>query len=229
MSRSTRPPVDADEHARTWAMLPWLVNGRATGDDQARAQAHLAHCDDCRAEWQAQQQLAQALQGSEPVATGLPDAETGLQRLMGRLDHLPQPQPRPTAEPSSPPPGPGGAPARLPGWLWPALAAAVVVQAVGLVVLGGQLLQRDPGAYTPLSQPAPVAAARWRVLPDAAMTLGQWQDLLLAHDLVVVNGPNSAGAYALAPRQPQGLPDADTLARLRNHPGVRLAEPLGAP
>jgi anti-sigma factor RsiW len=44
----------ADAHARTWALIPWLVNGRADPAQRAAAEAHLAQCADCRAELQAQ-------------------------------------------------------------------------------------------------------------------------------------------------------------------------------
>ena len=32
----------ADAHARTWALIPWLVNGRADPAQRAAAEAHLA-------------------------------------------------------------------------------------------------------------------------------------------------------------------------------------------
>jgi hypothetical protein len=208
----------ADDHARSWALIPWLVNGRAVGEERRRALAHLQHCASCRAEWQAQQDLAQALRAAEAEAEGLPDAEAGLQRLLGRLD--------PSATQARPP-------QRAFGRLPMALAAAVVVQSVGLVLLSLQSGRHEPADYAALSQPAGSAsplAATLRLLPEGSLPMAQWQALLQSHDLVVVEGPNSAGAYGVAPRRARAeAADAELLARLRATPGVLLAEPAGRP
>lgn len=216
----TQPGPDAatgaDDHARTWALIPWLVNGRAVGVERDRARAHLQQCAACRAEWQAQRKLAQALQAEEAAAQGLPDAEAGLQRLLGRLDTVPQAQPA----------------RRSIGRLPLALAAAVVIQSVGLVVLGLRPAREAAADYAPLSQPANgvPAAATLRLLPAGDMPMARWQALLQTHGLVVVEGPNSAGAYGVAARRPgDGAADAELLARLRATPGILLAEPVGRP
>lgn len=214
----------ADAHARTWALIPWLVNGRADDAQRAAAEGHLAHCADCRAELQAQQRLRRGLLADLPAPAADLDAERGLQRLLGRLDQLPVEQDLPTAAPPAP-----AAPARR-ARLPVALAAAVVVQAVGLALLSLQLLRTDDAAYRTLSQPAVAAPAeaRYRVVPDPAWPMQQWQALLDETQLRVVDGPNAVGAYALAPRSARApAPAADVLARLRAAPGVRLAEALG--
>lgn len=233
-------PADAqafDAHARTWALIPWLVNGRADDAQRAAAEHHLSGCADCRAELQAQQRLRRGLQDALPAAAAEVDAERGLQRLLGRLDQLPQAQDLPDvapalaaatgAAPASPAvaPAPAGRRARLPM----ALAAAVVVQAVGLALLSLQLLRGDDVAYRTLSQPAAAAPAeaRYRVVPDPAWPLQQWHALLDETQLRVVDGPNAVGAYALAPRDGAAAPGAQVLARLRAEPGMRLAEALG--
>ena len=247
----------ADAHARTWALIPWLVNGRADHAQRAAAERHLAGCADCRAELQAQQRLRQGLQAALPAPAAELDAERGLQRLLGRLDQLPVAQDLPDAllaapgrspGPASAAPAPapacastsGSAPesasspaalsrarrARLPM----ALAAAVVLQAVGLVVLSLQLPRSDDAPFRTLSQPAAAAPveARYRVVPDPAWPLQRWQALLDETQLRVVDGPNAVGAYALAPRSAQSVaPSAQVLARLRAAPGMRLAEALG--
>ena len=211
-----------NDHLRAWEALPWVANGRATPEQSAMVAEHVAQCPDCRAEldWQRRLHAAMSLgavPGEDDVA-----AEAGLQRLMARLD-----------EPGEKPPLPGAA--RGGSRLTWALAAAVVVQAVGLGVLGlqlGQLGGADPrGAsdYRTLTDTAPaLTAATLRVLPDASMTLSAWHATLDAQGLQVVGGPNAAGAYALAPA-PTGAarPAADVLARLRATPGIRLAEPIG--
>jgi len=210
------------DHLRAWEALPWVVNGRATPDQARWVADHVAGCEDCRAELAWQQRLHDALAGPGDAATAGPATEAGLQRLLARLDDLAdEPQPIPVIAAASRPQH------RL---TW-ALAAAVVVQAVGLGVMSLQLgTAGDNGAYRTLSEGAgpAMSSATLRVLPDATMTLAQWQALLHALELQVVGGPNANGAYALAPSPGTSPRPRDTaLARLRASPGIRLAEPIG--
>jgi hypothetical protein len=239
--------ITPDAHARAWALIPWLVNGRADAADRAAAEQHLLHCAECRAELAAQQRLRQGVQDHLPAPAAGLDAERGLQRLLGRLDQLPleqdgadPAQATPAARPRLADAGASGAPAhaaaapRRTGRLHTALAAAVVAQAVGLALLSLQLMRSDDAPYRTLSQPGAVAAApaAYRVAPDPALPMQQWQALLDDTQLRVVDGPNAAGAYALAPRAAASATASDAasaavLARLRADPGVRLAEALG--
>lgn len=229
------PP--ADDHARAWALIPWLVNGSADAAQRATVERHLAHCADCRAELAAQECLRQELLAEVPGPAAVLDAERGLQRLLGRLDQLPADQDGALAAPSAGAdrqPAETAAPApRRGSRVHAALAAAVVAQAIGLALLSLQLMRSsDEEPYRTLSQPAGAsvaAAAAFRIVPDPALPMQQWQALLDEVQLRVVDGPNAAGAYALAPRaEPAAAPAADVLARLRAAPGVRLAEAVGA-
>lgn len=202
------------EHLRAWEALPWVANGRATPEQAALVEAHLPHCPDCREELDWQRRMQAALQGAVDTADADADSERSLQALMARLDDAPE----------------QGASATGSRRLTLTLAAAVVVQAVGLGALSLQLWWAEPadGYRTLSSAPATPAAATLRVLPDPGLSLAAWQALLQAQGLQAVAGPNSAGAYALAP-----LPGAterttqQALAALRAQPGVRLAEPVG--
>jgi hypothetical protein len=217
------------DHLRAWEALPWVVNGRATPEQARWVADHVAGCEDCRAELAWQQRLHDALAGPGEAATADPATEAGLQRLLARLDDVAdEPQPAPVIAAAS----------RTPHRLTWALAAAVVVQAVGLGVMSLQLgTAGDNGAnganatYRTLSEGAGLArpSATLRVLPDATMTLAQWQTLLQTQGLQVVNGPNASGAYALAPSPGTPARPRDmALAQLRASPGIRLAEPIGA-
>ena len=211
------------DHLRAWEALPWVVNGRATPEQARWVAGHVAGCEDCRAELAWQQRLHDALAApGAATSAGDPAAEAGLQRLLARLDDVAdEPQPAPLIALSS----------RGPHRLTWALAAAVVVQAVGLGVMSLQLGSAGDGAaFRTLSEaPSPATlSATLRVLPDATMTLAQWQALLQTLELQVISGPNASGAYALAPAPgtPARLRDA-SLAQLRASPGIRLAEPIG--
>jgi len=227
---SDRPMADTEamrlEHVPVWEAIPWVVNGRATPSQASLVARHVAQCDDCRAELDLQRRLRAAL-GASPQQDGVwPDAptdspeeaevEAGLQRLLARLDDAPEQAPSRLGS---------AAPGRR---VTLALAAAVAVQAVGLGVLVLRQAPADAPAYTTLSETARPSRATLRVLPDTAMTLAEWQALLQALGLQVVDGPNAAGAYALAPT-PGGPPraPAEAVARLRATPGIRLAELIG--
>lgn len=215
-------PADAlmREHPLVWATLPWVANGTASAEQHRVARAHLAGCADCRRELEAQQRLLQAVAEAQP--SQWPDAEAGLSRLLARLE-------TPAEDPLSTPGVSRGA-HRESRRLTVALAAAVVVQAIGLGVLGLALLQDPHGAdYRTLAQPpaATPPPARVQVVPSMSMTLADWQRLLESQHLRVVDGPNAAGAYRLAPSEGALAPSGEALAaRLRGVPGVRLAEPV---
>lgn len=214
------------EHLRAWEALPWVVNGRATPEQARWVADHVSSCEDCRIELDWQRRLHDALAAPADVAavssTSDPAAEAGLQRLLARLDDAVEEQPVPLSPVVATSP-------RSHRLTW-ALAAAVVVQAIGLGVMSLQLGSNGDTAYRTLSEGpgASAPAATLRVLPDSTMTLAQWQALLQALDLQVVSGPNASGAYALAPApSATALPREGALARLRASPGIRLAEPIG--
>jgi hypothetical protein len=206
----------APEHLRAWEALPWIANGRATPEQAALVEAHLPHCADCREELEWQRRMQAALQRAVDTADADAESERSLQALMARLDDAPE-QGQPAAGPRSK--------------LTLALAAAVVLQAVGIGALSLQLWSAEPDeAYRTLSsETATAPVATLRVLPDPGLSLADWQALLQAQGLQAVGGPNSAGAYALAPAPgATALPRDEALAALRANPGVRLAEPIGA-
>jgi len=162
--------------------------------------------------------LRQALAEPQPPLT---DANAGLKRLMRRID------PGDAAPAMAPARRPGHGP--LVGWL----AAAVVVEAVGLSVLGAGLLWRDASpAYQTLSAPAgEPAGVALRIVPAPALRADELQALLRGLDLQIVSGPNAAGAYglALSSRAASEQQVAAKVAALRAAPGMRLVEPVGGP
>jgi hypothetical protein len=211
-------------HRRAWDTIPWIVNGSA-GDAQRHAvEAHLRDCDDCRAELERQRALHAALSAPEglPGEPGVPEAERGLARLMARIDET---------RPEGALPVDRAAPHRRHGVtaLMCALAGAVVLEAVGIAVLAVDRRGDADAPYRTLTQASPaLPQATLRVVPAPSMTMAELQQLLLDLRLQIVAGPNEAGAYALAPlARPPSL--ESQLSRLRTVPGVRFAEPIGAP
>lgn len=194
--------------ARAWEAMPWVLQGNAAPQDNEWLTQHLAQCEACRVEFEQQSRLRLAL--TLPTEVEL-DPNTGLERLMARLD-----QPEPVSQP-----------VRAGAWLSRALVAAVLVQAIGIGILGAKLWSENPQpVYRTLSQEfAPVVRGSIHVVPDAGMKLADWDALLRGLDLKVIDGPNDVGAYTVVAIRGSAQ---DTLTRLRATQGIRLAEPADA-
>ncbi|WP_369944580.1 zf-HC2 domain-containing protein [Xanthomonas medicagonis] len=204
-----------NECAHAWDLMPWVLQASATDEQHEWLIAHLAKCPHCSAEFAQQSRLRMAMSLPSDVPV---DAEAGLQRLLGRLDAPVEPQ-RPAARPRA-------------SWTTRALVAAALVQAVGLGVLGARLPHDDrSGSYRTLSDTpaATPAAGAIRVVPDAHMTLAEWDALLRKLHLRVVGGPNGAGAYTVVPEPGAATQSQRSVQSLRAAPGIRLAEPISAP
>jgi hypothetical protein len=221
---SDRPVDAAREHRLAWEVIPWVVNCRATAAQRRLLDAHLSRCEDCRLELMRQRELQSAIASEPPPAAG--DVDTGLQRLFARIDRAAddgkavavgaaQQEPRRAAPSSS-----------LTHWL----TAAVVVEALALAVIGVGLVARsDPApSYVTLSQGAGAQrGATIRIVPAPSLRIDDLQRLLQALNLQVVAGPNSVGAYDLAPQAEQPARELQ-IATLRADPGLRLVEPIDA-
>lgn len=210
------PPRTNKDCVLAWEAMPDALQGALTPHQQAWLDGHLASCDACRGQFEQQRRLQRALR--LPPDPG-PDMEAGLQQLLARIDAQEMPAAR--------------EPLRSSGWAGRALVAAVLVQAIGLGVLGARLWTLSPAPapeYRTLSQDtAPLPAGSIRLVPDPAMPLADWDALLQANALRVVAGPNAVGAYTVVPFSDAGGGDA-LLQRLRSTRGIRLAEPVaGAP
>ena len=227
MSDELETLVCDEEAAR---LLPWLVAGRLDPADAERVTRHLGHCAICRADLAREQRVRDLLKADGTLAYA---PQAGLQRTLARIDELTREAPEPAGFPE-PVTAPAGGARRFSAPQW--LAAAVVVQAVGLGVLGAAWWGRA----------APPADARYQTLSSAAapttrvpairavfaptMTLAELRTLLAARGLVIVAGPNDAGALALAVQDPHpGDPLlATVLVALRADSRVLFAEPVAS-
>lgn len=222
---SDRPVDAASEHRRAWELIPWVVNGSATAAQRRLLDAHLSTCDDCRLELVRQRELQSAIASELPPAVG--DVDTGLQRLFARIDRAGEDSGTAAAATHGREARRGAASGMT---LW--LTAAVVVEALALAVLGVGLVARSdpvPG-YVTLSNGAANRGATIRIVPAPSLRIDDLQRLLKTLDLQVVAGPNSVGAYDLAPRAAGARQTALDLqiATLRADPGLRLVEPIDA-
>lgn len=208
------PPMNAGRGCiRAWEAMPWVLQGSATPSQNEWLRSHLAHCEACRAEFAQQKRLQFAVSLIPDVPV---DANAGLARLLDRLDAC-DPQVQPVR--------------RRAGWIVRTLVAAVLVQVVGIGALGTVLWTRNAVApYRTLSTPsAPAVPGSIRVVPGASMTLANWDALLHSQRLRVVDGPNSVGAYTVAPIDGSATTQR-SVRQLRAAPGITFAEPIaGAP
>ncbi len=224
-------PLHAECDSEAARLLPWHVTGRLSAADAARVTQHVAQCAACRADLVSQRALRERLRDDGPLEYA---PQAGLAATLARIDELGRELAVPAEAAGSPAIAPartagGGARWRAPQWL----AAAVVLQAIGLGVLGSLLLSRDeasraqqPARFETLSTPAAEApGGQLRAVFTTDMTLGQLEQLLGARGLQVVAGPTEAGVYTLGLRSASPAAVGATLRALRADPRVRFAEP----
>jgi hypothetical protein len=209
-------------HRQAWHVIPWVVNGTASQADEALVHDHSVQCEDCRDELAAQRSLFKTMADGD--ARPVHDAGPALAKMWHRIDHNDL---RPELNEPVPPPASSG----MKHLRWTRfLAAAVVVQAVGLAALIGMVWQPRPAPeYVTLSQPpAQPEPATIRLVPAPTLRLSELQTLLKEAGLRIVqtNEDGSILGVVLVPQDTRVV--ADALTRLKGHPGVLLAEPVAA-
>ena len=130
-------PVCEHEAAR---LLPWFVVDALSESDSESVQAHLQDCMLCAVDVQRERQV-RALARGNPVVEHAPQA--GLQKLMARIDEVERGVPAATGGHAVLPLA--NRRPKLVRWL----AAAVIVQALGLGILGAWLWARGAELRTP--------------------------------------------------------------------------------
>jgi anti-sigma factor RsiW len=199
-------------------LLPWYVVGRLAPADVERVDRHLGHCAICRTDLAHEREL-RALFKADARLEYAPQA--GLAKTLARIDELGR---------EAPAGAPAAAARRRPAVQW--LTAAVVVQAIGLGVLGGAFASRKaadvtrPG-YTTLSSggPSVPGAGHLRAVFAPTLTLAELSGILAARQLTIVGGPSDAGVYTLAASAPKPAAGLDaTVAALRSDTRVLFVE-----
>jgi hypothetical protein len=205
----TFPEDNSKDCARTWEAMPWALQSNATEDQEVWLTEHLAQCESCCEAFAQESRLRLAIS----LPSGIPvNADAGLRRLLARIE---APDGQETSLRS-----------RSGNWLTRALVAAVLVQAIGIGVLGAKLWsETEHATYHTLSQKSlTVPPGAIHVVPDATMKLSDWNALLHSLGLRVVGGPNAVGAYTVVAMENTAAPQS-TLQKLRATNGIRLAEP----
>jgi hypothetical protein len=223
MNPETEGSLCDSEAAR---LLPWYVTGRLAVSDRVRVAGHLVHCAVCRDDLREQQTLRARLKAEGSVELA---PQAGLAATLARIDELGRELGADPAQPAvqlrrvTPP---LQRRMRITQWL----AAAVIVQAIGLALVGRALLLKPavaPGAgYQTLANSGPqVGAARIRAVFAKSMTIEALRTVLRAQHLVIVAGPSEAGVFTLA-FETGGGTTRSALQALRADPQLQFAEPV---
>lgn len=228
-------------HRETWDLIPWIVNQSASAEDCGRAMIHLQACADCKEEFALQSRIHAGM--NEQGQSDHEDASFALRALIQSIDANDAlsastangyGQVR-TALQNGPAEGEGTRGSRR---LLTGLAAAVVLQAIGLIALGSSVLEsrnmngRSEGYTTFSANESSGTHATIRLVPSPTQDVGSLQRLLEAAGLQVVGSNRGATILALAPvatttRGPD--PDRSTheiIELLRNSPDILLVEPI---
>jgi anti-sigma factor RsiW len=229
---------DTSMHRHTWDQIPWIVNGSVSETERQVVESHLESCADCREELEFQRRLAIAMENH-----GTPDIDPrqSWEQLRARIEVAGQPAQAAQEVPVKVQNAVQTADKRrvrgLSGEWTPWLVAAMVVQAIGLGVLGtvlwskpaAQLASSGAPIYRTLSAAEPAAgAATIRVVFADDMSVGRMKTLLSAVGLQVQSGPTSAGVWSLEPvRESSRSATQDALRELRDSSEVRFAEAIG--
>jgi hypothetical protein len=214
-------------HRRLWESIPWVINESASESERAHLEEHLNTCADCRNEYAFHLKLQAGIQDE---ITAPPDVEASFARLLARIE----------AESDSSAMTPlvahteaMTAVAGQARWMR-FLVAAVVVQAIGLAVLGYAALRASSApteTYEVLSNPSSSpAAAMIRLVPSPEMKVEELQRLLDASGLRIVDSRGGADVlYTLAPKSADpklGFDARAAISALRKHSQILLVEPI---
>ncbi|HET9862213.1 MAG TPA: zf-HC2 domain-containing protein [Steroidobacteraceae bacterium] len=217
-----------DTHAEAWALLPWLANGRLAAEDREWVEAHLQACAECRAELDAQRRVAGQMNGGnadfpQPVAS---DEQRSFNKLWARIEAAEAASPAATGTAAAAVPVTRSS--RTVRWL----AAAVVVQALGLGVLGMALngSTRGAGEIRTVTSPERRPHAPTVTLVFAPQASMSTVNTMLAHQgLSIVSGPGLSGNYRaeLSPDAVASGATAESVAAvISKDPNVVLAQPI---
>jgi hypothetical protein len=217
-----------DTHAEAWGLLPWLANGRIAPEDREWVEAHVLGCGECRAELAAQRLVVSQVKRDEAAAPApaASDEQRSFNKLWARIEAAESVSTSSSSGTGTPASAPRAS--RTVRWL----AAAVVVQAIGLGIIGLAMFgeSRSDAFMTVSSVEAPrTNAPTVRIVfsPDASIST---INTLLAHQgLSIVSGPGTSGNFTAqlsADAVASGATAESVAAVISRDPNVTFAQPV---
>ena len=220
-------PRIPDTHAEAWALLPWLANGRIPAGEREWVEAHVQSCAECRAELASQRMVSTRMRDDVAATPATSDEQRSFDKLWARIEA--------SESASLPAAGTGGGgfrASRPVRWL----AAAVIVQAVGLGVLGFSAMSgKGPSSdFVTVTREDPrtgatVTAPSVRVVFAPQASIETINTLLVHQGLEIVAGPGTQGNYtaALSAKSLATGASAESVAAVMSKdPNVSFAEPI---
>ena len=214
-----------DTHAEAWALLPWLANGRIQASDREWVEAHVAGCEECRAEVAAQRKMATAMNRSATPEEAATDEQRSFNRLWARIEASESASPASVAASEA---RPTMRSSRTVRWL----AAAVVIQGFGLARFGFNAMRAPSGEIITVAKEDPVSrpnapTVRIAFAPDASIAT---VNTLLEHQgLSIVSGPGTAGNFTAelsADAVASGASASSVADVIAKDPNVTFAQPI---
>ncbi|HEX3836202.1 MAG TPA: zf-HC2 domain-containing protein [Steroidobacteraceae bacterium] len=225
-------PEDVDPHQYATGLIPWYVNGTLDGAEAAKLGAHLDVCAPCRRDYEAQVRLFEAMQ---PEATLIFAAEPSFRKLMARIGTGEDAGEMAPGRPSAAMPVAAAAPARTSSRVARWLAAAVVLEGLGLGYGGwawhANTLSTVPAYFTlTSSEPSYRDSARVRIVFRSTLSVQDLGRILHDAGAHIIDGPTDSNVYTLGFTGAGAAAGAAErrLAALRANADVLFAEPLGA-
>jgi len=217
-------PRIPDTHAEAWALLPWLANGRIAAEDREWVEAHVAGCAECRAELASQRLVAAKMRGDAERPASANDEQMSFNKLWARIEAAES-----ATTPARAAVAGGVRTSRTVRWL----AAAVVVQAIGLGVLGFSALRGDVATQddivTVADPQARLNAPAVRIVFAPAASIDSINTLLAHQGLSIVSGPGTQGNFTaeLSPDAVASGASAESVAQvISKDPNVSFAQPV---
>jgi hypothetical protein len=223
---------DSNPHQLAAEQIPWYVNGTLEAAAASRLTAHLDACAQCRGDYEAQVRLFEAMQADGTLVFA---AEPSFQKLMGRIGDGADARALLGAPTSAAPVRSVFTRRRTRVGVAQWLAAAVVLEAVGLGYGAWAWHGHSATAarYVTLTtaEPSYRSSARVRVVFRSGLSVQGLGVLLRQAGAHIIDGPTSANVYTLGFAGAAITPDIleRRAAALRANADVLFAEPQNAP
>jgi hypothetical protein len=224
-------------HQEVWLLLPWLANGRLSGEERETAEEHVQRCKTCESELESQLLMCRAFTEPDRVVYA---PGPSFRKLMDRIDGV-----REGSAIRNAPRGKRAAVRSLadrfghvslwrpPGLAW--AASFLLLFGITGMMTTAYHYWAEKTYLTRTDEPAAVAPNVLHIALDRSLPIGEVNELLRANGARIVEGPSHTGELGVMPNGvvPGQSTSANTnrqlralAGRLRTDPRVLWVQPL---